>query len=377
MGLVGSWFTWGMHGVGAALVVCGLSGCGGDPEPAPAQESPPTQPTEPAPASAPRARDVVVTGKARFPEAVMELRPGDLVEVSLAKGGRARGRVEALKPEQLALASEGTSVITRLTPPEVSHVRLVHRPPPLDFLDGSEQPRSPRESWSPRFAGRMALEGVPEDHWRERFADNIPLVVSTAATLSTWNPTGRMGDRVLLSPAGDFPLAPNDQLKLVACQPASERKGNVGGADLGTAQVWLHRRGRDVTRLVTTVGLPVEVVEAEGLARLLERDPGTFLAQHPGTPPEVLLISRSPSKELTRWQERLEALPDRAGMRRLRAQRPSEVASAEAQVRRVYAQLGAEAAAELGRPLTILLVRPIVQERRLALGAWSRELGLE
>lgn len=353
------------------------AGCGGDPQPAP-EERPPTATAEtPATPTPPPTRDVVITGKPKFPAAVMELQPGDLIEATLTKGGRARGRVEALKPEIMTLAAEGTSVLTRLTPPEVEQVRLVYRPPPLTFLDGSEQPRDLRESWLPRFAGRAALDGVPEDQWRERFKDNIPLVVKAALELPVWTATGRMGDKVLLSQAPACALAPQDQLKLVATMSAAARKGQIAGADLGRAQVWLHKRGLTVTRLITTQGLPTAVVEREQLDRLLEKDPGTFLASHPGTPPDVIKIARSPAQALLAWKKRLESLPDRAGMRRLRAQQPKQVEAAERDVRQVFAQLGAEAAAELGRPLVIELVLPQVQDGQLLIVSWSRELGLD
>ena len=356
----------------ALLVV----GCGGDPEPAPAVAAQPADTTaaQTGPPQ-PKTRDVVVV-RSRFPKAIMELQPGDVVDVRLTRGGRARGRVEALKPEQLALASEGTSVITRLTPEEVAEVRLLHRPPPLVF-DVSEQPRDERESWLPRFAGGVALQSVPEDLWKGRYGGNTPLTLTKPVELATWEVTGRMGQRTLLTAAKSAHLEPLDQLKLVAGLAAAERKGQAAGADLGTAQVWLHRRGAVVTRLLTTVGLPVEALDPESLRRLQAQEPSTFIAMHPGTPPEVLKLARAPARDIQGWQARLTAIPDRAGVRRLRAQRSPDLPAVEAELRRVYQQMGAASALELGRPLVVELVLPGVQEGQLRLGSWSRELGLD
>lgn len=353
-----------------------LLGCG-EPEPSPQPAPAPTvEQAPPAPAEPP-VRDVVV-GRGRFPAEVMQLQPGDMVEVNLTKGGRARGRVEALKPDQLALATEGTAVITRLAPPDVATVRLVHRPQAIEYLDGSERPKDERESWLPRFAGHLALEGDPDAMWTGRFAKSYPVIVNVDHELpQVFTPTGRMGQKVLLTPAGPFALEPNDQLKLVAQIPAAERKGQLAGKELGLAQVWLHRRGDLVGRIVTTEGLPIGPLDPETLNRLKEGEPSTLVVAHPGKPREVVRVVRAGLPSIKEWRTRLEKVPDRPGMRRLRAQRAPELPAAEKELRTIAKQWGAEGGVALGRPLVFELIYPSVVDGKLQLVTWTRELGLD
>lgn len=359
------------------------AGCSGEPErrpeprPAPAAPARPAEappPAQPAPAQPQQPRLLIVTAKP-FPEEVMSILPGDLVDVVLANGGRATGWVNTIRPRELAITSEGTRIITRLTPETVTSVKVTYRPPRL-ISSGDGAARGPEAWLEPNYV-RMVLEGMPQETWNGLLGRNVALKVVRQAALTGWDHLEAARDRHLFA-AVETPttLLPGDEVKLAAVVRGVERL-RTGERLLGDVWVLLHRRGERCTLIFSTDPLHPSDLEREGLVRWLAEEPVTLVAYRPAPPVVYAKISRLTRKAALSYLQFVELIPERPVVRQMRAARDPGLEKIEAQVKKLHDALGLAPDDQLrNAPLVVELRMPTLQGG-LFLLPFRKEVGLD
>lgn len=344
------------------LLTVSLLACASDPDPqervAPAPARPAREDPAPAPPAAPpsqQPRLLIVTAKP-FPEEVMSILPGDLVEVTLQTGGRTSGWVTAIRPRELAITAEGTRIITRLTPEAVTSVKVTYRPPRL--ISSSDGPGRGREGWLPHNFVRLVLEGLPHETWGGLLGRNLPLTVRRQFSLASWDHLEQAADRHLFN-AVETPtqLLPGDQLKLCAVVRGAERL-KVGERQLGDVFVLLHKREERITHLFTTDAIHPSDLERQGLVTWLKQELVTLIVYRPAPPVTYAKIARVPRSAARAYMQRVELLPDRAVVRKMRAEGDPALPKVEAQVKALHDSLGLP-------PEDSLRDGPLVMEMRI------------
>ncbi|MBX3467670.1 MAG: hypothetical protein KF878_12365 [Planctomycetes bacterium] len=357
-----------------------------DPAPAVEAPAPAPEPTpEPAPtpmveAPAPRAEPtrIVITSKS-FPQELLDrIRLDDLVEVELARGGgRTRGAVKVLRPGELAVAIEGTQIVTRLKPDDVRDVRLLFRDDQRADLSGADEPRTEQEGWLERFAARSVLEGDAAALWGGRFDANVALPVVRSFTMSGLIYAGARQGAAAFTPSPQrTTLREGELLKLVgAVQGVLEQRG---GADrpLGEVQLYLVKRGGQVQALYSTEHLHASNLERAAVMRFLEREPVTLAACKVGRDRRYVRIVRVPAKTARTYMMHLERTPERTALRAWRAQGNPGLEAAEKSVRALYKAVGLTGDADLETPVLFELHTTSATGGLRLLG-FSKELGME
>ncbi|MCO5169169.1 MAG: hypothetical protein M9894_22730 [Planctomycetes bacterium] len=354
-----------------------------DAPPAPASEVPPPAPAAAQPAPAVEAADreptrIVITSRS-FPQELLDrIRLDDLVEVELARGGgRTRGAVKVLRPGELAVAVEGSQIVTRLKPEDVRDVRLLFRDDQrLDLTPAADEPRNEQEAWLERFAARPVFEGDPAELWARRFDANVALPVVRSFTLTTYAYAGaRPGAALFALSPQRATLREGELLKLVGAVQGVEQRG---GADrpLGEVQLYLVKRGAQVQALYSPDRLHASNLERAAVMRFLEREPVTLAACKVGRDRRYVRIVRVPAKTARTYMMHLERTPERTALRAWRAQSNPGLAAAEKSVRALYKAVGLTTDADLETPVLFEL-HTTSATGGLRLLAFSKELGLE
>lgn len=373
----------------AAASCAALVACSSDPEPrqgdpeAPAH-TPAAQPAQPAPAEAPAAqptapveqqpRLLIVTAKP-FPEEVMSILPGDLVEVTLQTGGRTSGWVTTLRPRELAITAEGTRIITRLTPEAVRSVKVTYRPPRLISSDGAG---GGREGWLPHNYVRLVLEGLPQETWSGLLGRNVPLTVARQFSVATWDHLEQADERSLFA-AVETPttLQPGDQLKLAAVVRGAQKLRAGAERPIGDVFVLLLKREERITQLFTTDAIHPSDLERQDLVRYLKDEPVTVIVYRPQPPVVYAKIARVPRSAARAYMQRVELLPDRAVLRQWRAAKDPQVQKVEGRIKALHDALGLAPDDQLRNGPLVMEMRLPTLHGSLFILPFRKEFGLD
>ena len=379
---------------GATFALCGLllAGCESSPPPRLRPRANPTPEPSAAASPDPQARDeiptirsersedagprTVVIRSERFGADVMALRANDVVEIQLARGGSARGRLRSLSPDELTISSEGTSILTRLEPGDVVSARVIYRAEtrrPRETV--GDEPKNERETWLERFADREVFNGDARRLWRGRFRGNTALTVLRPFEVEgvAWADT--TATKTFFTRTGTTTFDAGDQVKLVGISHGTEQRG---ASDLWLGDVYLLLRMREgqVSKVYTPTPLSPSNFERDGLVTFLEREPVTFVVSRPGEEEEIIRILRVDAKLARAYMRAVEHLPGRVAMRRMRAQKPQALAKAEREVRGLYGRFGLNDPQDVALPLTIRTRIPMVVGT-LRLVDFEQEVGLD
>jgi hypothetical protein len=335
----------------------------------------PTIRTNTTPEQDDRPRTVVIRSE-RFPEEVMALRANDIVDVDLARGGRARGRLRSLAADELTLSVEGTAILTRLAPKDVKAARLIYRADtnrPKTVV--GDEPQNERETWLERFADREVFNGDATRLWRGRFRRNVTLTVARPFELAAASFAHASARHRFFVRGATASFERGDQLKLIGLSHGTEQ---VGASDVCMGNVYLLLRMREgnTRKLYLTEPLSPSNLERDGLVELLGTEPTTFVVSHPGAEEEVVKILRVDAKVSRAYLRRIERLPDRAAMRRMRARSSPELARAEADVLAIYQRFGLTEPQDTARPLLVRTRVPLIVGT-LQLIPFERQFGLD
>lgn len=322
-------------------------------------------------------REVVVARRS-FSERIRKtVRLGDLIEVDLANGGRARGEVRVFKAGELVLTSSGTRVVTRLAPRDVVTVRVVYRAPPeVEWVTGDD-PRTRRETWLERYDWLNVIQGEPAALWAGRYDDNVPLEVARAFNLQTWTFVQRAGNKpLLLRERTLVTVEPGSSIKLAGVVEGLAQRGNKL-VSVGDVHLLLHR-GADgeVSVVYTSDPLQASDLDRGSLRRYAEREPLTFAAYRPGDPPEYVKIVRAPVEVVRAYMNRIARLPGRPAVRRMRAADDPALDEVEERITGLYARVGLKEPVEQQDPLIFEFRIPALIGG-LRLVPFRRELGLD
>lgn len=347
------------------LALLAFIGCASDPPPPPPPAATPPPPAQNGAARAgtrpgPGAQDPreVRVSRATFSPEVMELKEGDLVAVDLVTGST-RGKVVGIKPRELALASEGTSIVTRLTPEEVREVRVLYRAPAaMAFtvvVSTQDDPRNDEEAWLDRYADLAVLGGAaPAELWSQRFARNVPLVVARPFTMPGLTFAAREKDRrYFVADAQPTPLQPEDQVKLVAISRGHRQVAGGEDVSLGEVYLYLVQRERRVTPLYSTGLMVPSNLDPASVRRFLEEEPVTLALARPGPPVDYRKVQRVPARVVRSYHDHLARIPARVEVRRLRARdsRDPELKKIEQRIEQLYRAVGFKEPQDLEHPL--------------------------
>lgn len=379
----------------ALFALCGLTlvGCESSPPPrrptpqptrtaAPPQASPsPAEQTEIPTIRSSRSdtddgpRTVVIRSE-RFPPEIMALRANDLVEVELTRGGTARGRLRSLSADELTIAAQGSTILTRLEPRDVVSARVIYRASirrPKDVV--GDEPKNERETWLEQFADREVFNGDARRLWLGRFRANTTLVVHRPFEVEAVAWAATTSTKTFFARTGRATFDVGDELKLVGVSQGVEQLGTTDQW-LGEVNLLLRRRDGRVSKLYTPTALAPSNFERDGLATFLEAEPVTFVVSHPGEDEELVRILRVDAKLARAYMRAIERLPGRVAMRRMRAQSSRDLASAEAEVRSLYGRFGLNDPQDLGLPLQIRTRVPMLVGT-LRMVDFKQEVGLD
>ncbi len=372
-------------------LLAALGACGADPAP---REEPPPAAAAPAPrtgtrpTAAPPAREGGPqagaapagpgTSKIRtVPKEVLELQEGDLVEVSLARGGAMSGTVRALRPRLLTLVTgEGKGnnlLITQYRPADVRDVRLVRRPT-RDLLAPQDRPLDPSETWLPEHADGEILGHDAAGLWSGRFADNMPLLVAREFRLDALSFVERAPGRATFSEeARPTVLQRDDQIKLVGAAMGFRQVAGKDAPPLGEVYLYLVRRGKDVWCLPSLERLHLADLDPRSVQRFLASEQVTLVIRRPATG-ELVRVSRIAAKMARQYRDHIERTPDRPAMRRMRAKSDPGLAEAEQRVRTLFRAIGEE---DMSRSLRVTFTLPAAEEGSIHLLPYVKEIGLD
>jgi hypothetical protein len=340
-----------------------------DPDPAPAPATPPPS-EEPA--------SIVITASS-FPKEILDrIKLDDLVEVELARGGgRTRGLVKIFRPGELAVALEGTQIVTRLRPEDVRDVKLLFREDERLDIGGLDEPRNEQEGWLDTFASRPIVDGQPADLWGRRFEANVALPVVRSLTLTTYSFTGRKGALSCFAASSHrTTLREGDLVKLVGVVDAIEQRPGATDRLLGEVQLYLLKRGGQVQALYSPDLLHASDLDRAAVRRFLEQEPVTLSAYKSGEDRRYVRIVRIPAKTARTYMLHLERTPERSALRTWRAQNNPGLANAEKAVRALYKAVGLTAEADLEVPVVFEL-RTTSATGGLRLLPFRKELGID
>lgn len=348
-----------------------------EPEPVP----PPAAAPAPEPAPPPRPEEptrIVITARS-FPQALLDkIKLDDLVEVELVRGGgRTRGLVKILRPGEIAVALEGTQIVTRLRPEDVKDVKLLFREDERLDIAGYDEPRNAAEGWLDTFAPRPIVEGQPADLWSGRFEANVALPVVRSLTLTTYSFTGRKGPLSCFAASSHrTTLREGDLVKLVGTVDAVEQRPGAVDRLLGEVQLYLLKRGGQVQALFSPDLLHASDLDRAAVQRFLEQEPVTFAAYKEGQDRRYVRIVRVPAKTARTYMLHLERTPERSALRTWRAQNNAGVATAEKTVRALYKAVGLTTDTDLEVPVVFEL-RTTSATGGLRLLRFRKELGID
>lgn len=350
--------------------------------PPPATEAPPKAAEAPPPPSQPvriEPRRVPSSAPRTFaPELFERIRIDDHVDVTLARG-RATGVVKGLSQTELVLAMEGSQIVARFGPAEVKEVRLVYRDPEQTRAPvvGGAGPTSDEEGWLERFADRPILEGISADLWDGRFKPDVPLVVARPFTIAAWAAGSRKSGVAVFVPSSTrVALREQDQIKFVGvCAALETRPG--GDRPLAEVNLYLVKRaaGGAVEALYSTELIHPSDLEPASVQRFLDEQPVTLAAWHPGEVRHVR-IQRISGRAARSWAGALERTPQRTALRAWRANRPTELAAAEARVKKLFMSIGLTTEVQHEKPVLFELRIPS-QTGGIRLLPFRKELGLD
>lgn len=375
----------GLWTLTSALVIAAI-GCGGDPEPLPNPDgevvappaddgsTPKGDEKDDAKVDAERPKDLVIKMEV-FPEAVMALKPDDLVELTLERGA-IKARVTSVKARLLTVTTHGTAITSRFRPEEIQAVRLLYREDPSEVTFTADAPLNEDETWLERFADRSILGEDPGSLWQERFAKNTPLTVTRGFRIRVLTFLKRRGPKSYFLPE-DKPevIKKHDQIKLIGMSNGLERNPEGKDEELGEVLLYLLRRGQDVQLVCSRDRLDPKRIKVSALKRFLRSEPVVLAVARPGST-KHLKIARVPGSTARKYRQVMQKTPDRPEIRRLRAARSDELKKAEQQVLSIYRAVELEEESEQEEPIVVKLRVPST-EGGIYLAPFEKELGLD
>lgn len=381
--------------LGVLLTAC-LTGCGGGPDPAPApapsQEDPPApsdQPSDPptpsvtvsgAEASAKKSPTITLTSR-RFGAEIRRFELGDVIEVLRADGRYERGRVEKLSPHELVLSDDNgrSEDRTRLRPSQVTKLELLYRPvPTAPKTPGEGAPISSEETWLEHFAPDQILGQEPHVLWNSRFLHNVPLIVERTFSLTALSFVERSQARTYFRRGGvPQSLYRGDEVKLVGSTLGYHRaRRGEQEPCLGWVYLYLVKRSWTVWPLYSLDRIHPGDLSAESVKRYLSHEPVTLVVRRPSQihPHKVY---RFKAERVRIYRKHLEATPEPAAIRRMRARRHDQLQHAEERVRNLYKAFGLRDEDDLHRRLEVSFYLPAAVEGGLHLLRYRRVIGLD
>lgn len=346
-------------------------------EPKPATEPPPPPPPEGPVRIEPR-RTPSAAQRTFGPDVLDRIRIDDHVDVTLGRG-RASGVVRGLSATEIVLAMEGSQIVARFSPNDVKEVKLVYRDPEQTRAPtvGGAGPTSDEEGWLERFADRAILEGTPAELWEGRFKPNPALVVARPFTVGAWAAGSRKGGAPVFVPSSTrAQLREQDQVKLVGlCAGLEARPG--GDRPLPEVNLYLVKRaaGGAVEPLYSTELLHPSDLDPASVQRFMDEQPVTLAVWHPGEVRHIK-IQRLTGRAARGWAGQLERTPERVALRAWRANKPAELAAAEARVKKILAAVGLTTDAQHEKPVLFELRIPS-STGGVRLLPFRKELGLD
>ena len=381
--------------LGAACLTS--AGCGGPapaPEPAPsprAQDSPepsgasdePSAPAAPTPTGSTQSTKsptITLTSR-RFGGEIRRFELGDVIEVLRTDGRYARGRVEKLSPHELVLSDDSgrSEERTRLRPSQVTKLELLYRPVPVTpKTTGAAAPINPEETWLERFAPDQILGHEPHVLWNSRFLHNVPLIVERTFSLTGLGFVERSRARTYFRRGGvPQSLYRGDEIKLVGHTLGyhTARRGEQEPC-LGWVYLYLVKRASTVWPLYSLDRIHPGDLSEESVKRFLSHEPVTLVVRRPGQihPHKVY---RFKAERVRIYRKHLEATPEPAAIRRMRARRHDQLQHAEERVRNLYKAFGLREDSDLHRRLEIAFYLPAAVEGGLHLLRYRRVIGLD
>ncbi|HBP20314.1 MAG TPA: hypothetical protein DEA08_21305 [Planctomycetes bacterium] len=379
--------------LGSALT---LAACGGGPEPAPApaprqQDPAPPGPSEPSDPPTPavsngggkqpaKSPTITLTSR-RFGSEIRRFEVGDVIEVLRSDGRYARGRVEKLSPHELVLSDDSgrSEDRARLRPSQVTKLELLYRPvPTTPKTGGPAAPLNPEETWLERYAPDQILGQEPHVLWNSRFLHNVPLIVERTFSLTALTYVERSRARTYFRRGGvPQSLYRGDEVKLVGSTLGyhTARRGEQEPC-LGWVYLYLVKRSSTVWPLYSLDRIHPGDLSKESVQRFLSHEPVTLVVRRPGQlhPHKVY---RFKAERVRIYRKHLEATPEPAAIRRMRARRHDKLQHAEERVRNLYKAFGLREEGDLHRRLEVSFYLPAAVEGGLHLLRYRRVIGLD